>query len=152
MIEEVAPMMGFEIERAEILSNNMPEDVQLDTERSNISTDMREEIKNMIDARVRDQLNESLSNLNLSTHAEEVKPISQVIHQGITCDACKVSPIKGIRYKSLIKEDYDLCEKCEKTNNTDHPMIRFRKPVAARTFCLNKHWKKYSEPFRNIYS
>lgn len=30
-------------------------------------------------------------------------------------------------------------------------MIRFRKPIAKRTFCLNRHWKKYSEPFRRMY-
>merc|ERR1712222_232056 len=64
MIQNVAPMMGFEVERAEILSNNMPEEPQLDTQRSNISTDMRDEIKNMIDARVKEQLNESLSNFD----------------------------------------------------------------------------------------
>jgi len=151
MIQNVAPMMGFEVERAEILSNNMPEEPQLDTQRSNISTDMRDEIKNMIDARVKEQLNESLSNLNLSTQEEETKPKNQAVHHGIICDVCRVSPIKGIRFKSLIKEDYDLCEKCEKTNNVDHPMIRFRKPVAKRAFCLNRHWKKYSQPFRNLY-
>merc|ERR1712032_1230494 len=151
MIQNVAPMMGFEVERAEILSNNMPEESQLDTERSNISTDMRDEIRSMIDARVKEQLNESLSNLNLSTQEEETKPKNQAVHHGIICDVCKVSPIKGIRFKSLIKEDYDLCEKCEKTNNVDHPMIRFRKPVAKRAFCLNRHWKKYSQPFRNLY-
>lgn len=74
MIQNVAPMMGFEVERAEILSNKKPEDEQLDTSRSNISTDMRDEIKSMIDARVKEQLNESLSNLNLSTQEEETKP------------------------------------------------------------------------------
>merc|ERR1712032_1732307 len=59
----VAPMMGFEVERAEILSNNMPEEPQLDTQRSNISTDMRDEIKNMIDARVKEQLNNFLGSI-----------------------------------------------------------------------------------------
>lgn len=33
-------------------------------------------------------------------------------HVGIACDGCDVSPIVGHRYKSLVKDDYDLCAKC----------------------------------------
>ncbi|XP_078172283.1 ubiquitin-associated (UBA)/TS-N domain-containing protein / octicosapeptide/Phox/Bemp1 (PB1) domain-containing protein [Carex rostrata] len=33
-------------------------------------------------------------------------------HRGIICDACDVTPIVGPRYKSIVKDDYDLCAAC----------------------------------------
>ena len=37
---------------------------------------------------------------------------SSVVHLNIVCDHCRVNPIRGIRYKSVIAEDFDLCSKC----------------------------------------
>jgi len=34
------------------------------------------------------------------------------VHCRVTCDGCKKSPIIGARYKSLEREDYDLCPDC----------------------------------------
>jgi len=34
-----------------------------------------------------------------------------VVHEGVTCNDCGVSPIKGIRYKCQVCDNYDLCEK-----------------------------------------
>jgi len=34
------------------------------------------------------------------------------VHCGVTCDKCDKSPIIGARYKSLEREDYDLCDSC----------------------------------------
>jgi len=34
------------------------------------------------------------------------------VHCGVTCDECNKSPIIGARYKSLEREDYDLCDMC----------------------------------------
>jgi len=44
----------------------------------------------------------------------------RTIHTGITCNKCEVSPIEGVRYKCQTCDDFDLCEKCERT--TDHPI------------------------------
>lgn len=45
-----------------------------------------------------------------------VKPVpsvsSSVVHINIVCDRCGKGPIVGVRYKSLIDNDFDLCEKC----------------------------------------
>ena len=35
------------------------------------------------------------------------------VHRGITCNGCKVGPIRGIRYKCANCVDYDVCEICE---------------------------------------
>lgn len=39
--------------------------------------------------------------------------LNTVLHHGVTCDGCGQSPIQGPRYKSLSKEDFDLCSACE---------------------------------------
>ncbi|KAK3245928.1 hypothetical protein CYMTET_44523 [Cymbomonas tetramitiformis] len=41
------------------------------------------------------------------------KDLHTVLHHGVTCDGCGQSPIQGPRYKSLSKEDFDLCSTCE---------------------------------------
>ncbi|KAL2539578.1 ubiquitin-associated (UBA)/TS-N domain-containing protein [Abeliophyllum distichum] len=55
-----------------------------------------------------------------------------VFHRGICCDGCGVHPITGIRFKSKVKEDYDLCSICfaEMGNDTDYIIID--RPVAYR--------------------
>jgi len=52
-----------------------------------------------------------------------------VVHQGVTCDGCGVSPIVGARFKSAVIADYDLCADCEAKGVDGHPreypMIKF---------------------------
>jgi Ca2+-binding EF-hand superfamily protein len=42
-----------------------------------------------------------------------------VTHRGITCNGCRMSPIRGIRYKCLNCADVDYCSDCEAV--TMHP-------------------------------
>ena len=53
-----------------------------------------------------------------------------VVHRGITCDACNVRPIRGIRYRCANCEDFDLCEGCEATNEhaPTHVFYKMRVP------------------------
>lgn len=44
------------------------------------------------------------------------------------CDGCGVDPIVGIRYKSIIDKNYDLCSRCEATIEHPHAMIKISKP------------------------
>jgi len=48
-----------------------------------------------------------------------------VVHHGITCDGCQLSPITGVRFKCRTCPDFDLCEACEAKNThpADHPLI-----------------------------
>lgn len=70
-------------------------------------------------------MSETLSK-KLVKKVEKKKP--EVIHYGYTCDGCNMSPIKGIRYKCSVRNDYDLCEACEEKIDVAYPMIKIRDP------------------------
>jgi hypothetical protein len=39
-------------------------------------------------------------------------PSVRMIHDGVTCDGCEVSPIQGLRFRCKSRADYDLCATC----------------------------------------
>ncbi|KAL9258961.1 JOKA2-like protein, partial [Drosera capensis] len=39
-------------------------------------------------------------------------PRGAIFHRGVRCDACGMFPITGPRFKSKVKEDFDLCGEC----------------------------------------
>merc|ERR1712117_538545 len=60
-----------------------------------------------------------------TSEAEEKK----AVHYGVTCDGCDMSPITGVRYKSLELDDYDLCSECEaKGVHPGQNMIKITEP------------------------
>ncbi|KAL2334360.1 hypothetical protein Fmac_015573 [Flemingia macrophylla] len=58
--------------------------------------------------------------------------VTGMFHRGVGCDGCGVYPITGPRFKSKVKENYDLCNICfnEKGNSTDY--IRMDRPASTR--------------------
>lgn len=58
---------------------------------------------------------------------------AKVVHRGITCDGCGVGPIRGIRYKSATRQDFDLCERCESARWADKEdvFLKIRHPEQA---------------------
>ena len=42
------------------------------------------------------------------------------IHYNIICDGCKVTPLRGNRYKCKTCKDFDFCEECYKKNKESH--------------------------------
>ncbi|KAL6973189.1 hypothetical protein U1Q18_027369 [Sarracenia purpurea var. burkii] len=73
-----------------------------------------------------------------------------IFHRGVRCDGCGAYPITGPRFKSKVKEDYDLCSICfvEMGNRADY--IRMDRPVAYRcpylskgfTISIKREWDK----------
>jgi hypothetical protein len=54
----------------------------------------------------------------------------KIIHNAM-CDECDLQvPIKGIRYKCSVCQNYNLCSSCEKVKGYfhEHPLIKIRKP------------------------
>ena len=79
--------------------------------------------------------------LNKNEEKEEKK---KVIHKEYICDGCDVDPIVGIRYKCTVCEDFDYCEKCEKTLGPKHghPLLKIKNPDLAPLICYCKLEKK----------
>ncbi|CAL1405328.1 unnamed protein product [Linum trigynum] len=78
----------------------------------------------------------------LPTHFKPSKPFKRshsrkdgmvgLFHRGVQCDGCGIHPIAGPRYKSMVKENYDLCYSCfaQMGNETDY--VKMDKPVTYR--------------------
>eukprot|EP00359_Climacostomum_virens_P001591 CAMPEP_0204900086 /NCGR_PEP_ID=MMETSP1397-20131031/2244_1 /ASSEMBLY_ACC=CAM_ASM_000891 /TAXON_ID=49980 /ORGANISM="Climacostomum Climacostomum virens, Strain Stock W-24" /LENGTH=404 /DNA_ID=CAMNT_0052068161 /DNA_START=77 /DNA_END=1291 /DNA_ORIENTATION=- len=49
---------------------------------------------------------------------------------GVECDNCGVAPIKGLRYKCAVCDNFDFCDSCERTVNHPHPFIKLKNPTA----------------------
>jgi hypothetical protein len=86
---------------------------------------------------------------------------STAIHEHITCDECGMSPIKGIRYKCTVRNDYDLCSGCEVKKQQPYPVIKIFDPAhhpAALFYAFNdphappaggfhgRHWRRGCRP------
>ncbi|CAH2078051.1 unnamed protein product [Thlaspi arvense] len=78
---------------------------------------------------------------NLSKHARRACHLKKssngdywtslgVFHKGIRCDGCGVVPITGPRFKSKVKEDYDLCNICFSVMGNETEYTRMDKPVS----------------------
>lgn len=55
-----------------------------------------------------------------------------MFHRGVQCDGCGVHPITGPRYKSKVREDYDLCSICFAEMGNEADYIKMDRPVSYR--------------------
>jgi len=79
--------------------------------------------------------------VDAKTEAKDEKS-KTILHPGIVCDGCEMSPINGSRYKCLTCEDFDLCGSCEETGiHKEHNMLRITNPegVFPRMFFKRLH-------------
>lgn len=88
--------------------------------------ELEETNKSKLDSPRCDMLFDSLKGTKQDISINNEEGICLTVHTGFTCDNCKITPIKGIRYHSLMKKNFDLCSDCEKKVDHEHPMIRFR--------------------------
>ena len=52
-----------------------------------------------------------------------------IIHTDTTCDACKVVPIRGARYKCINQENYDLCGSCHLQLSNMYGELQFQRYI-----------------------
>ncbi|XP_057459971.1 protein JOKA2-like [Actinidia eriantha] len=55
-----------------------------------------------------------------------------IVHRGVQCDGCGVHPITGLRFKSTVKDNYDLCNVCFSKMGNEADYIRMDHPVSGR--------------------
>ena len=49
--------------------------------------------------------------------------IPEVVHQGLSCNSCNMTPIKGYRYFCLTCPNLYLCEKCGESESHEHDLV-----------------------------
>ena len=59
-----------------------------------------------------------------------------VVHEGVGCDVCRVSPLVGRRYQCVVCHNYDVCENCEGSHPADHPLLLIRVPQAYSEYMV----------------
>ncbi|TQD72789.1 hypothetical protein C1H46_041708 [Malus baccata] len=64
-----------------------------------------------------------------------------MFHTGVRCDGCGCHPIVGPRFKSIVKEDYDLCRICFASKGSATDYIRIDHPISHR----------HPRPFKGLY-
>ncbi|ONK58792.1 uncharacterized protein A4U43_C09F16690 [Asparagus officinalis] len=84
--------------------------------------------------------------------------IPRTFHKGVQCDGCGMHPIVGPRFKSNVKDDYDLCNICfaQMGNETEYTRIdhasrrapRLLKPGILKDF--HNHHSKCRFPSVNV--
>ena len=62
-----------------------------------------------------------------------VSDACQDIHTGVICGECGMSPIRGIRYKCVKRDNFDICSTCEARTKQPYPMIKFYTLATAST-------------------
>ena len=78
---------------------------------------------------------ESSDDILLRAAPKIVKKEKLEIHYQVVCDGCKVTPIRGNRYKCKKCKDFDFCENCYQKNKESHGHD-FK--VIAHPFCRNR--------------
>jgi zinc finger-containing ubiquitin peptidase 1 len=57
---------------------------------------------------------------------------SEEVHLNVECDSCGIKPIVGLRYKSRVLPNYDLCAKCHQNQGGDDgPVAPFQRMMAT---------------------
>lgn len=121
-----------------------PEEPRLSTHSSTSSTltnEMREEISSLIDQKLAQTLRASST-----TQPTQVQK-KNFTHRGITCDGCQKGIHNMARFKSLVFDDYDLCEECERKGIHSGPMVRFAEPTHVNASVLNQKFRQFSQVF-----
>ncbi|CAL5021143.1 unnamed protein product [Urochloa decumbens] len=69
------------------------------------------------------------------------------LHRWIQCDGCGVQPIVGPRYKSNVKEDYDLCDSCFLRMGNEVEYTKIDKPILPHRLLRDPHaYRKVHHP------
>ena len=137
---QFAPHAGFEVEECLLTAGNECTDLKkrdekessLDQSRisdvSSISHSMREEIESLIDEKLKKFTEGKRDSFSKKSEPTTVNK-SNYNHGHVYCDNCQKPIINSCRFKSLVKYDYDLCERCEATGVHPEPMIKIREPL-----------------------
>ena len=127
-----------------ILSKNQKKEI--DEEEDPLKKDIQELVRNKmkdLEVNIVQDIYQSIkSQLTLNEQNQNLNQ-NEMVHKGIKCNHCGVENIKGIRYKCLQCNDFNLCGGCEESCDHDpaHILIKIRKPLNSEYELLFKEDK-----------
>lgn len=154
ILRDFVPNAGFEVDACILSTENEVMDLKkrasnadesiLDNSRlsevSSLSRSMRDEIESLIDEKLKKFTGEKRESFSKKSQPESIQT-SSYDHGAVTCDNCHKRIVNSCRFKSLVKPDFDLCEKCEATGIHPEPMIKIREPLKfGLGWKLNSHF------------
>lgn len=75
------------------------------------------------------------------------------MNEDVQCNGCFAFPIKGVIYKCLVCQDYDLCSNCEEAKHSFHPLLKIANknqyPIKVKV-AFSKNSKKTMEKLAEI--
>lgn len=72
--------------------------------------------------------------------------VGSMFHKGVICDGCGARPITGPRFKSQVKDNYDLCSICFAKMGNEADYIRIDRPVSCRNPRMKGFNRRYPFP------
>jgi hypothetical protein len=151
MIRNVTDTLGsvFGMEVLDARIEQTPEEKQANESTfSTLTTEQRNEIEELIEEKVSKALSQKRGRKECRRNKRESNDAA-FTHFNIVCDGCKQG-IRGMaRFKSLVIDDYDLCEECEKTGIHPGPMVKFNTPSNYAPFQLNHKFREFIPYFKS---
>lgn len=98
-------------------------------------TDLEKELFGKAEDLLKAQSKISLINIDNFEREKNIPLERQIMYKNckheVICNGCNVCPIKGIRYKCVICDNLNYCEKCEKekSGNHEHPFLKLIFPL-----------------------
>ena len=74
------------------------------------------------DSKINLEMGKSVANQNKNKILQKYR-FPEVIHEGLSCHACRVEPLKGNRYFSLVCSDLNFCESCGESVAHGHSLL-----------------------------
>ena len=129
---------------------NIKKDKEEDPEdkiKNDIKELVRNKMKDLEDNIVQDIYKSIKTQININAENNNNKKEliqNELIHEDIKCNQCNNNNIKGIRYKCLQCQSFNLCSNCEANNEHDpsHIFIKIRKPLEDEEELINKENKE----------
>lgn len=120
---------------------------------STLTEDQRTEIEDMIEEKIQRALNMKKEKKDKKKEKKDKKEKKNAdhsfVHTNIICDGCKKGIRDMARFKSLVIDDYDLCEECEKTGIHPGPMVKFNTPSQYNAYHMNQKFREFTPFFKN---
>ncbi len=117
----------------ENINNYLDIDYNNNNNDNNLNGDFKFEMSNNLRNYIDEYLDEKIKLMKINIFLEFIKKQSSVnsinnniIHYDINCSKCK-QLIEGIRYKCSFCVNYNLCSKCEESNEHEHDFFKIKK-------------------------